>query len=713
MAKFSTKKLGKDIDKWTSGYYSSGYKNSFKSASNSSFWINEDLSAKTKEGGVDYVKLAGYKRAISNFVRIVTGRTDIPVEYSSGKQSYTDGSKVVISSKLEEKQFDTTVGLALHEGSHIALTDFKHINGLVVTSARTAFEWAVNTGNPSLANIDEYDIRYQIKNLINIIEDRRIDRFVYDAAPGYRGYYQSMYDEYFNHKIINKALLENAKTSRSYDDYEFHICNFANPNRQLDCMPGLRDIWNLINLKNISRLKTTTDVAMLAIEVWTLIKSNEFQGNAQKPDSKDDEQDDTQKGKSDAAPKGSGESGTEDGDDDNSMGNGGDPNLDAMGPSSSSGSKLSEKEARELAKAIQQQKDFTNGNIKKKSLSKQDATKVNAAADSNMHYEDVGDPSGTPRQHYYKKGTTQCMVIKGLNQKLIESGLLSHCADPDTVRKELTRRGRTDYIANAIQLGTLLGKRLKTRDEERSVKTLRLDSGRIDRRLINELGFGNDRVFSQIIHQTVTPSLIHISIDASGSMTGNKWTSAISTAVAIAKACSMISSIDVVISLRGCFYAGSNGRALPLMWTVYDSRTDAFNVVKDKFYALQTAGSTPEGLCYEAVMKDIIKSANGKDAYLINLCDGEPVFSNEDIDYSNEYALTHTKKQVDKMRKNGINILSFFISDSGSCNYPVDNCSCNGEKNHKFMYGAGATNIDPSNLTLLSKTLNAMFVRPV
>lgn len=705
MAKFSTKKLGKDIDKWTSGYYSSGYKNSFKSASNSSFWINEDFRDKSEGSGVDYVKLAGYKRAISNFVRIVTGRTDIRVEYSSGKQSYTDGSKVVISSKLEEKQFDTTVGLALHEGSHIALTDFKNFPGLLTTSARAAYEWAGNTGNPSLANIDEIDIRMQIKNLINIIEDRRIDRFVYDAAPGYRGYYQSMYDEYFNHKIINKALLENAKTSRSYDDYEFHICNFANPNRQLDCMPGLRDIWNLINLKNISRLNTTTDVALLAIEVWKLIKLNELQGNAQDPKS-DDEQGDTQKSDPDAAPKGSGESGTEDGDDDNSMGNGGDPNLDAKGPSSSSGSKLSEKEARELAKAIRQQKDFTNGNIKKKGLAKQDAIKVNAAAESNMHYEEVGDPSGMPRQHHhYKKGKTQCMVIKGLTQKLIDSELVAaHCSNPDEVRNWITLRGRPDHIAEGIQLGKMLGKRLKTRDEERSVKTLRLDSGRIDRRLINELGFGNDRVFSQIIHQTVTPSLIHISIDASGSMHGTKWTSAISTAVAIAKACSMISSIDVVISLRGCFYMSGNGRAIPLMWTVYDSRTDAFNVVKDKFYGLRPAGSTPEGLCYEAVMKDIIKSANGKDAYLINLCDGEPIFSNEDIDYSNEYALTHTKKQVDKMRKNGINILSFFISDS---KYSI------GENNHKFMYGAGATHIDTSNLTLLSKTLNAMFVRPV
>ena len=64
------------------------------------------------------------ERAISNFVSIVTGKTDIKVTFETSGDSYTDGKAVTISSKLDDKLFDSTVGLALHEGSHILLSDF-------------------------------------------------------------------------------------------------------------------------------------------------------------------------------------------------------------------------------------------------------------------------------------------------------------------------------------------------------------------------------------------------------------------------------------------------------------------------------------------------------------------------------------------------------------------------------------------------------------
>ena len=46
--------------------------------------------------------------------------------------SYTDGKKVTISAKLDDKLFDSTVGLALHEGSHILLSDFDFVKQLEV-----------------------------------------------------------------------------------------------------------------------------------------------------------------------------------------------------------------------------------------------------------------------------------------------------------------------------------------------------------------------------------------------------------------------------------------------------------------------------------------------------------------------------------------------------------------------------------------------------
>ena len=39
--------------------------------------------------------------------------------------SYTDGKSVTIAGNIKPETFDQTVGLALHEGSHIAYTDFQ------------------------------------------------------------------------------------------------------------------------------------------------------------------------------------------------------------------------------------------------------------------------------------------------------------------------------------------------------------------------------------------------------------------------------------------------------------------------------------------------------------------------------------------------------------------------------------------------------------
>ena len=45
--------------------------------------------------------------------------------------------------------------------------------------------------------------------------------------------------------------------------------------------------------------------------------------------------------------------------------------------------------------------------------------------------------------------------------------------------------GRTsDSITNGKKLGTMLGKKLQVRSESRTLKNSRLDSGRIDKRLI-------------------------------------------------------------------------------------------------------------------------------------------------------------------------------------------------------------------------------------
>ena len=687
--------LSKKHDSW---FKNVGYKSEYSKYSNSSFWIDDDfLSKETSKAGVDVVKLAGYKRAVSNFVRIVTGRVDIPVKFSSGTNSYTDGKSVVISSKLGESEFDTTVGLALHEGSHIALTDFKGIHpelSLGGSRFNSLMTW-INLERP-MANISNISIRRKselgslMRDLFNIIEDRRIDHFVYSAAPGYAGYYQSMYNTYFNSPAVDHALRTNAKTEGKIEDYVFHICNFANANRRLDSMPGLRDIWNVIDLQHIGRLKNSIEVLDVVDEVWKLITLHAI-------DLSDNTNDDQDKQDEPEEPTNNGNGiGGASGDDDNDDNNLDQPQTPKSAKEQAAEAKAKKAEAkleRDLEKAIQQQKDFLNGKMSKKGLTKKDATLVNAASEANMSYVDVGEPGRI----------TRCVVVKGITDSIIDSGILGdHCLCRASVNRYKQKDTYFNYINDGITLGTMLGKRLKTRDEERSLKSTRQETGKIDRRLINELGFGNSRVFAQVFHQTVTPSIVHISVDASGSMNGRRWKTAMKTAIAIAKAGTMVSSLDVVISIRGSISIQGNGAA-PLMWTVYDSRTDSFNAMKEKFHYITTSGSTPEGLCYQAVMNDIIKSSNGKESFFINLCDGEPGFCAGKINYGGEFALNHTRKQVDKMRAAGIKVLSYFIYDD----YIMDKSV----QNHKSMYGKDAEQIDLDSLTQLSKSINNLFER--
>ena len=105
---------------------------------NSSYWLQDwedddiviDSMTEIEKKSNDIYKLASAKRAISNFVNIVTNDS-IPVVFSQRGDSYTDGKSVVIgASVVEPKDFDVAVGLALHEGSHIKLSNFQLLSDL-------------------------------------------------------------------------------------------------------------------------------------------------------------------------------------------------------------------------------------------------------------------------------------------------------------------------------------------------------------------------------------------------------------------------------------------------------------------------------------------------------------------------------------------------------------------------------------------------------
>ena len=229
----------------------------------SSFWINnnnddeyDELFGTDKPKGRDLVQLASYKRAISNFVNIVTGES-IPVVFNSKDESYTNGKKVVIGSNLTDKNFDVAVGLALHEGSHIKLSDFDFLRHLETNIPQEIYNLGETMGVPRM------DIVKTIKSILNYVEDRRIDYFIFSSSPGYKGYYNSMYDKYFYSKNVDKGLLSKEYRTEEIESYMFRIINIHNKNRQLGSLKGLKEIWNIINLPNINRLKSSLDLVVL------------------------------------------------------------------------------------------------------------------------------------------------------------------------------------------------------------------------------------------------------------------------------------------------------------------------------------------------------------------------------------------------------------------------------------------------------------------
>ena len=695
----------------------------------SSFWLDRSIwddvdqeVTKVEKKSNDLMKLMSYKRSISNFVNIVTGQP-IPVTFNGrGEDSYTDGNQVVISAKMNDKEFDPVVGLALHEGSHVKLTNFTTLTELmdhnVFPSSMTDFMNSFKTDEGSEFNYTQewYDNKDQIihnlKQLLNYVEDRRIDNYIYKSAPGYRGYYEAMYNKYFHSNVVDKGLKSSEHRTETWSSYMFRLINITNKNRDLNALKGLRKIWNLLDLKNISRLRTTDDALELAGEIFMVIQNNVNKDMDQMPEPQkggDGQGQDDTDGKSDmssddnptadAPPmEGNGmgkgkDSKGDDGDDGDSTDDKGSQSTGLGNKNGAGGnfSPLNDRQKKMLENAIKKQEKFLDGDIQKTTISKSDKKKLDTLDQADIETEVTGKGL---EQGYYRNASqgVQTYVIKNVTKNLIDSGIVPHLGTWRVDQNDTA-------IRKGITLGTILGKKLKTRNEERINNTPRMKSGKLNGRMLHEIGFGNFQIFDQININTATPCLLHISIDASSSMGGDKWYNTQTAAVAIAKAASMTDNMNVVISYRGIYYNSGQG-CQPLMMIAYDSRKDKFQKIQNLFKFISPSGTTPEGLCFEAILKELVKTKNGTDSYLINFSDGWPGFDNKEISYGGQYAVDHTAEQVKKVRQAGVGVLSYFISDGyyGSSKTQFEK-----------MYGKDSEFINVDNMTQLAKTLNKKF----
>jgi hypothetical protein len=343
---------------------------------------------------------------------------------------------------------------------------------------------------------------------------------------------------------------------------------------------------------------------------------------------------------------------------------------------------LSEKQKKQLEKALAKQQEFVEGNTKKSKMSKKDKKMIEA-----IEHSDASTETVTTGGNGYGSGETEVVVIRKINEKnrgVCE--MYGKYAGYYGVDDEVVRKG--------FQLGTMLGKKLRVRNDDIKTTYNRQRRGGIDRRLLAELGVGNNKIFEKSFTTTSNDAGIHISIDASGSMGGKRFQNAMTTAIAVIKAADMVGGIRVRVDLRSdCTSIINNkGWGGPCVMVVYDSKVNNLVHVKKNFPYLRTGGGTPEGLCFQAI-KDIIKQG-GKDTdkYFINMSDGAPAGR----------AVEPTRRAVKDFKMSGLKVLSYFISNGGHAGSSTKDL-------FDGMYGKESTEyIDTTSIVQIAKTLNKL-----
>ena len=705
---------------------------SYSSYGKSSWWMDDwDYSApvyssySTKELATkNLYKLAAHRRAIANFVSIVTGQS-IPVKFSTKGDSYTDGKVVTISANIAEpKEFDPAVGLALHEGSHIKLSNFDILRDLEMVIIRII-------GIEESKRLDEISnqkgVTYfagVVKDILNYVEDRRIDNFIYKSAPGYRDYYRSMYDKYFNDPAIDRGMKSDEFTEENFESYMFRLINLHSKFSKPNALKRMPEIARIIKLNEISRLKTTEDALKIALEVYAILidaiepltpqqqqkGQGQGSGNGQAGEGEQEAgEDDIEVDMSGDSGDGSGDDGSDDGDNDMS-GDSNEPAEDGKGvkgkivikPGKGNGKpaegRLSQRQIDIIRKKIEKQKEFLRGKIKKTKVSSTEAKQLESI-------EEAGAEMKVVAQDYYGNGNSfkgiECVVVKKMTRNLMEQDNFPLTSKRYNKTEDTMYDQYSKEVAEGIRIGTLLGKKMQVRGESRETIFNRQLVGKMDKRMVSSLGYGNEHVFYTREVDMFKKANLHISVDASGSMGGEKWRKTMTNIVALAKAVDMIPNLNIQISFR------TTTGELPYIVLAYDSRVDKFMKVKQLFGYLHPNGTTPEGLCFEAVMKQMVGSNGEVDSYFLNVSDGEPYFHGKGMSYSGSNAAKHTRKMMKSIESMGIKVLSYFVSDSS---YEMDENSSGSARTFKECYGPAASYINVTNVNEVARTMNRLFM---
>lgn len=738
------------------------------------FWLDTDKYANyfeeqldpTNQGlifNIDMVRLSSIRKAISNFVRILT-RQNIPVYFNDMDANLNFGGKIIyISAKITTKQdFDVAVGQSLHEAAHTLKTDFDIVKMAWTNIPHKIFQLS-DSKNIRRASLEKF-----IHTTWNVIEDRFIDNYVFNAAPGYRGYYVALYDRFWHNPEVDEYLLGDVFRYPSLDSYQFRITNFTNENTDLLALPRLDEIADVIDIDHIDKFHTTQDRIKAAFEVVEIVlncldvaqpqsgntggKKQKSQGLASPEDFFDFGDSEGSEEPQAGSGEGKGKETEKDSDkEDVDMGKkmveeisdvigGRDETPEVLKENKTIVNKISEGdvsegEEKQIKSIIENQRKFLHGEIPKETVTPQQKQLLDLIEKHGIVLVKVDAPVILAGDD--KNLKVDCIVVQKMTKELILSGeemfplcgVMKFGQDTPEPPEEVS-----DAVKKGILLGTKLGRKLQIRNEVNPVKTIRKKWGKINKRQLHEASFDAEDLFYKVAIDEHHKATLHITVDASGSMSrGNKWTQTMIAVVAICKAASMIDNVHVTVSFRSTQVSGAT--CLPYVILAYDSNQDKFSKVRNLFPYLSPNGFTPEGLAFGAIMNlfDNI-TPDEEDRYFLNLSDGEPYYSLNipstglSIAYQDDVGVTHTKAQVDKIRRHGVEILSYFIEEEVSVPKDKEIKEMTAEeqieikkmreevensplrKNFRKMYGKTAQFINVESIVDLARTINKLFL---
>ena len=379
-------------------------------------------------------------------------------------------------------------------------------------------------------------------------------------------------------------------------------------------------------------------------------------------------------------------------------------------------------DSKQLDAIMEQQRKFLIGDMKKEAVTDYQKALLDLIEKHGIVIVQVDVPAVVAGNETCFK--IDCVVVHKMSKELVLSGngmfplsgamkMGKTTPEPPTEVAEAVKKG--------ILLGSKLGRKLQIRAEDHPVTVIRKKTGKINRRILHEASFDSEELFKKTEIERHPDANLHITVDASSSMSGQKWYRTMTAVVAICKAASMVDNIHVTVSFRTT--QTSAGMMMPYVVLAYDSKVDKFSKIRTLFSYLVPNGCTPEGLAFGATMSLFEGiTPDEEERYFLNLSDGEPFFTmtapitGMALGYHGDTGANHTKTQVDKIRRLGVDILSYFIEDEESpvnmgkpikANAPIDDP-------HRIlfrkMYGKNSKFINVNSIVDLAKTINELFL---